>query len=184
MASLQKKGNSWYGQFYWQNRRFTFGIGRLTETQATKASEIVELLERVVLRLPDGMGVADIVKHDGHPPAPAESQKFSQKSSLGDLRDGYLRAHEEAQEAKTLYTARIHLNHLERFTVGLRSRSPPHPGPLPVGARATAWHSGRGLTAWPRHPPSPSPQRGEGARRADEGVPIRLGRAQPNCKAL
>jgi hypothetical protein len=49
-------------------------------------------------------------------------------------------------------------------------RRPPHPGPLPVGARATAWRPGRGLTAWPRHSPSPSPRRGEGARRADEGV--------------
>src|SRR5262245_52038034 len=29
MASLQKKGNSWYCQFYWQNRRFTFAVGRV-----------------------------------------------------------------------------------------------------------------------------------------------------------
>jgi integrase len=116
MASLQKKGNSWYCQFYWQNRRFTFGVGRVTrpqaEAKATRAGEIVELLERGVLKLPEGVNVAAFVKHDGHPPATAESQKVSQKSCLGELRDGYLTAHGQAQEAKTLYTARIHLTHV------------------------------------------------------------------------
>jgi hypothetical protein len=116
MASLQKKGNAWYCQFYWQNRRFTFAVGRVTrpqaEAKATKGGEIVELLERGVLKRPEGVDVAAFIKHDGHPPAPAESQKVSQKSCLGELCEGYLGAHGGAQEAKTLYTARIHLNHL------------------------------------------------------------------------
>lgn len=117
MASLQKKGNSWYCQFYWQNRRFTFAIGRVTkpqaEAKATKVDELVELMERGVLKLPDGVKVADFVRHDGQPPAPAESQKVSQKkSALGGLQDAYLKAYGGAHEAKTLYTARIHLNHL------------------------------------------------------------------------
>ncbi len=72
MASLQKKGNSWYCQFYWRDQRFTFAVGRVTkpqaEAKATKAGEIVELLERGVLKLPEGMGVAAFVKHDGRPP--------------------------------------------------------------------------------------------------------------------
>ncbi len=50
-------------------------------------------------------------------------------------------------------------------------RSPPHPDPLLVGARATARRPGRGLMARRRRSPSLSPRRGEGARRADEGVP-------------
>lgn len=116
MASLQKKGNSWYCQFYWRDQRFTFAVGRVTklqaEAKATKAAEIIELLGRGVMKLPEGIGVAAFVKHDGHPPATAESQKPSQKSSLGDLRDAYLKAHEASQEAKTLYTAKIHLNHV------------------------------------------------------------------------
>src|SRR3954447_25985953 len=73
MASLQKKGNSWYCQFYCQNRRLTFSVGRVTkpqaEAKATRAGEIVELLERGVMRIPDGMDVAAFVKHDGRPPA-------------------------------------------------------------------------------------------------------------------
>jgi integrase len=116
MASLQKKGNSWYCQFYWQNRRFTFAIGRVTKSQAeakaTKVDELVDLLDRGVLRLPEGLGVAAFVKHDGQPPLRQESQKISQKLSLGDLQESYLQAHQASQEEKSLYTAKIHLNHL------------------------------------------------------------------------
>ncbi len=63
-------------------------------------------------------------------------------------------------------------------------RSPPHPVARPVGARATAFPphafpAGRGRRR------SPSPRRGEGARRADEGAPLQpRPRAQPSRKAL
>ena len=116
MASLQKKGNSWYCQFYWQNRRLTFGVGRVSkpqaEAKANKAAEIVELLERGVLRLPAGMSAATFVKHDGQPPETTKSQKISQKTHLGEFRDAYLVAHSAAQEVKSLVTAKIHFNHL------------------------------------------------------------------------
>ena len=113
---MRKEGGGGYCQFYWQNRRFTFAVGRVTkpqaEAKATKVDEIVGLLERGVLKLPDGIEVADFVRHDGQPPAPVESQKISQKSALGELRDAYLKAYGQAHEARTLYTAKIHLNHL------------------------------------------------------------------------
>jgi integrase len=116
MASLQKKGKTWNCQFYWQHHRFTFAVGRVTrpqaEAKATKADEIVDLLKRGVLSLPEGVDVATFVRHDGHPPAPVESQEASRKATLGELCDDYLTAHGQAQEAKTIYTARIHLNHL------------------------------------------------------------------------
>jgi hypothetical protein len=70
MAPLRKKGNGWY----WQKRRFTFAVGRATKAQAqakaTRADEIVGLLEQGVLKLPQGMEVVAFVKHDGQPPAP------------------------------------------------------------------------------------------------------------------
>lgn len=65
MALLQKKGNSWYCPFRRRDQRFTFAVGRVTkpqaEAKATKVGEIVELLERGILRLPDGIGVATFV---------------------------------------------------------------------------------------------------------------------------
>lgn len=131
LASLQKKGKAWYCQFYWQNHRHTFSVGKvsksLAESKATKVGEIVDLLERAILTLPEGMDVALFVKHDGKPPKASEQQKKSQKLTLSAFRDAYLKAHVASQEARTLYTAKIHFNHLvktlgERFdprTVGL-----------------------------------------------------------------
>ena len=57
--------------------------------------------------------------------------------------------------------------------------------PLPdsVGARATARSVRASHPRGRRRSPSPSPRRGEGARRADEGVPRRPRRAQPNRSA-
>ncbi len=50
MASLRKKGDSWYLQFFWQRRRHTFSLGRVipahAEARAQEAQELVDLLER------------------------------------------------------------------------------------------------------------------------------------------
>ena len=57
---------------------------------------------------------------------------------------------------------------------GEHHRAPPSPQLSHHGARATEdWLRG-GLTGWRRRRSSPSPRRGEGARRADEGgdVPV------------
>ena len=52
-------------------------------------------------------------------------------------------------------------------------RSPsPHPSPRGRGERATAFPRRRAFPAGQRRPPSPSPRRGEGARRADGGSPV------------
>jgi hypothetical protein len=46
---------------------------------------------------------------------------------------------------------------------------PPHPVPLPFGARAIAWFLRTGISIGARRLRVPSPHRGEGARRAGEG---------------
>ena len=63
------------------------------------------------------------------------------------------------------------LRSFERLTIGCRPRGAPHPAPLPAprceGERRIVVPR-RSPRRWP---PSPSPRRGEGARRADEGRP-------------
>ena len=59
---------------------------------------------------------------------------------------------------------------MEVFAGPTRSSAPPHPVPLPVGARATARLDARCRFPEQRLVSSPSPHRGEGARRADEGA--------------
>jgi hypothetical protein len=85
--------------------------GRVTEPQAqakaTKAGEIVALLERGVLKLPEGVNAADFVRYDGQPP-PAESQKLT----LESLRDRFTEARRVGRERSTRYTTGIHFKHL------------------------------------------------------------------------
>ena len=48
MASIQKKGNGWYGQFVYRGKRHNFTIGRVTEAEArTKADQVDYLLMRL-----------------------------------------------------------------------------------------------------------------------------------------
>lgn len=123
MASIQLKGRSWYCQFYWQNRRYTYAVGRVTtnqaEAKATRTDEIIDLLDRGLAKLPENCDIVTFVKYDGHPPIAEESQKVSKKTHLADIFDGYITSHEAALESKTLYTVRIHLKHLAE-TLGLK----------------------------------------------------------------
>lgn len=123
MASLQKKGNSWYCQFFWKNRRFTYSVGKVTlnqaEAKATRTEEIISLLERGLMKIPDHCDVLAFVKYDGQPPIAEESQKFSNQTLLNELFQDYLKAHDAALEPKTLYTIRIHLKHIAK-TMGLK----------------------------------------------------------------
>lgn len=119
MASPQKKGNAWYCQFYWADRRLTFSLGRVTpaqaEARATRAGEIIDLLSRGVLQLPDGVGVVDYVRFDGRPPARESVPKpVTKRLTLGDLRDQFLAAREAGREASTQATKTIHFRHLVR----------------------------------------------------------------------
>jgi hypothetical protein len=100
------------------------------EARATRAGEIVELLERGLLKLPDGVKAADFVKHDGQPTAMAASQKPSQRLTLAVLRDRFIEARRGGREPSTQETSRIHFKHLvgtfgERFSVSELSQADP-----------------------------------------------------------
>lgn len=122
MASLQKKGRSWFCQFKFGGKRHTFAVGRVSEDEArAKARNADYLLMRIeqgLVAVPDGTSVADFLKYDGKPPAHAPAapvQKVRRDSgvaSLAALRDGYLAAHDAALEASTLKLARTHFKHL------------------------------------------------------------------------
>jgi hypothetical protein len=156
MASLLKKGKSWYCQFYWRNHRHTFAVGRLSEPQArakaTKAGEIVELLERGVIKLPEGVEVAAFVKYDGQPPAAVESQKVSQNIALGTLRDRFIDARRGGREKSTQKTTGTHFKHLvatlgERFPLSKLTRA----GNLRHDDQEGSHHASHGLALGSRH---------------------------------
>jgi integrase len=120
MASLQKKGESWYCQFYWQGRRHTFTLGKVStgqaEGKAEDVDELLELLERGRVALPPGCDTVQFVKHDGQPSNTVDIAEAStlqpSGTTLSALRDSYLATQEAALETNTRYMIRLHFKHL------------------------------------------------------------------------
>ncbi len=73
MASLQKKGESYYCQFMYHGKRHTFTVGAVSDKEAdNKARQVDYLLMRLKQRLivlPEGVDIVTFVEHDGKPPS-------------------------------------------------------------------------------------------------------------------
>ncbi|AMV38429.1 hypothetical protein [Planctomyces sp. SH-PL62] len=84
MATIEKKGNGWCGQFLYQGRRRYFTIGKVTEAEArAKADQVGYLVMRLnqgPIQLPPGVDVVDFVKRDGA--APTESSLDKETYSI------------------------------------------------------------------------------------------------------
>jgi integrase len=132
MASLQKKGESWYCQFLYHGKRHTFTIGKVEPDEAeSKANQVDYLLMRIrqgLLTVPPETDIVLFLQHDGKPPEPTlptadESPSVAQTLTLGALRDRYLRTHENGSlEQTTIDGINTHFRHLvttlgERFPI-------------------------------------------------------------------
>lgn len=117
MASLQKKGESYYCQFMYHGKRHTFTVGAVSDEEAgNKARQVDYLLMRLKQRLivlPDGVDIVTFVEHDGKPPSAADGIPITRQSiTLGDARDRYLETLSGgAIEDNSLSTIRMHLRH-------------------------------------------------------------------------
>src|SRR5579864_1982093 len=122
MASLQKKGDSYYCQFMYHGRRHTFTVGPVEESEAeNKARQVDYLLMRLKQRLivlPEGLDIVTFVQHDGQPPdtGPTLAAAPRQAVTLGHLKDRYLTTHANGTiEANSLDTCKLHLGHFARI---------------------------------------------------------------------
>ncbi len=121
MASLQKKGDSYYCQFMYHGRRHTFTVGAVEESEAeNKARQVDYLLMRLKQRLvvlPEGTDIVTFVEHDGKPPdiGPTLANAPRQAVTLGHLKDRYLTTHANGTiEQSSLDTCKLHLGHFAR----------------------------------------------------------------------
>lgn len=121
MASLQKKGGSYYCQFCHHGKRFTFTVGAISEAEAhAKAAQVDYILLRLkqrLIELPAGVDIVTFLQFDGKPPetAPTIPTSPRQTVTLAYLKDRYLATHGNgAMEANSLGTVAIHLNHIAR----------------------------------------------------------------------
>jgi integrase len=121
MASLQKKGDTYYCQFFYQHHRRTFTVGKVTQAAAESRAEAVDVilakLERGQYALPDGVDIVDFVVVNGDVrklQKTAETPPRPQPASLEAIRDQYAATHAGALEENTLATIRMHLGHFVR----------------------------------------------------------------------
>jgi len=121
MASVQKKGNGWYGQFIYRGKRHTFTIGKVSEAEArAKADQVDYLLMRIDQGLiPPPPDILAFIRHDGN----AKPEAPRQAVTLAALRDRYLETHTPSLEPHTIRGIRRHFQHLakhfgERFHIG------------------------------------------------------------------
>jgi integrase len=116
MASLQKKGDSWYCQFMHRGHRHTFTIGKVDETEANNTAARVDyLLMRIkqhLIELPAGTDIVTFMEFDGRMPEKL-SDGSSQEISFSDFRDAFVKVFGAgAIEDNTMYTSKIHFKHL------------------------------------------------------------------------
>ena len=145
MASLQKKGESWYCQFLYHGKRHTFTIGKVEPDEAeSKANQVDYLLMRIrqgLLTVPPETDIVVFLQHDGKPPEPTlptanESPSVAVTLTLGALRDRYLRTHENGSlEQTTIDGINTHFRHLVTTLAAWACR------PLPTSFKY-AWISG------------------------------------------
>ena len=117
MASLQQRSGTYRVIFRFHGKQHFVMIGKVSPEEAeAKAAQVEYLLMRLkqgLIELPPGIDIAEFVQHDGKPPAPATPVSASRKTlTLATLRDRYLATRARGREKNTLYTDRIHFNHM------------------------------------------------------------------------
>lgn len=118
MATLQKIGERYYCKFMYGGVRRTFTIGPVSGNEArqwqSRTDTLLMRIKQGLLKPPDDPNqIADFLLHDGklhESTAPAKKH-----ITLSQLREGYLAAVGNGViEKNTLYTAKIHFDHLEK----------------------------------------------------------------------
>lgn len=118
MATLQSRNGSHRLLFQYAGRQFALPIGKVSDSEALawkgRAELLLIRLKQHLLELPPGVDIVTFLQHDGHPPTPEQLVR-EKHTNLHNLREAYLKTHSNgAIESNTLYTARIHLNHVEQ----------------------------------------------------------------------
>jgi integrase len=121
MASFQRKGDAWYGQFLFRQQRHTMTIGRVPERDAIQwrlnTEEILSQIKKGWIEVPEGMSITEFIDNKGKP---AAAKKVGPKNTtLAQLREQYIKTFSNgAMEANSLYTCTIHLKQIEKTLGG------------------------------------------------------------------
>lgn len=126
MATIQQKGDAWYGQFLYGGRRHTMTVGRVSQRDAIqwrlRTDQILQKIKQGWIEVPEGMAITEFIECDGKPPAQKKAPACH--TTFAKLRDEYVTTFSNgAIEANSLYTCKIHLRQIEK-TLGGRFHLP------------------------------------------------------------
>src|SRR4051812_14584699 len=104
MAWAEQRGGSWRVVFRYDNANRSFTVGEVPKADAdayvASTEELLRLLKRNVVALPDGCSIEEFLLHRGKPPATRPGK--GAELTLDTLRDEYLAAHAGKLEETTL----------------------------------------------------------------------------------
>jgi len=119
MGWVEQRGNKFRLSFRYGGKLYRHSLGVDNQKQADESLSLVErnlrLLEEGILDLPRGADLALFLLSGGKLTAKPE---VHESVTLGRLVEQYMEAHVGAQESNTIYTARIHANHVTK-TLGI-----------------------------------------------------------------
>jgi integrase len=119
MASLEKRGRNWRVLFRHQGQKRSMNLGGVSKSDAegyrTSTEELLELLERGVVALPEAHSLEEFLFHRGKPPAKLQPAVQSENISLTELRSRYFISQQTRLEQTTLDGISLHFDHLERI---------------------------------------------------------------------
>ena len=118
MAWAEQRGGSWRIGFRFEDRKLGFTLNEVSEADAiayvASTEELLRLLRRNVIALPDGCTIEDFLLYKGKPPARVTAE-HAEVMTLTELRDHYLEAQADKLEENTLDGIRLHFRHLARI---------------------------------------------------------------------
>jgi integrase len=127
MASIQRRGDSYYCQFRYGTQRRTFSIGKVTDAEADawvgKVAHILMRVKQRLLTVPSDCDIVDFILADGRAPTTPLPTGSGERITIGKLRDRYFETHSNGTlEQSTLDGIRLHFKHLvstlgDRFPV-------------------------------------------------------------------
>jgi integrase len=115
MGWVEQRGKKFRLSFRYGGRMFRHSLGVESQREADESLALVErnlrLLEQGILEMPRGADLPLFLLSGGKLTAKPEVVDVV---TFGEIIDLYLGAHAGAQENNTIYTARIHANHLKK----------------------------------------------------------------------
>ncbi len=120
MAWAEQRNGNWRVAFRYRNAKHSFTVGEVSEADAdafrVSTEELLRLLKRNVISVPDECSIEEFMLHRGKPPVRTPTNPEGKAElTLDGLREAYLLSQQGKLEDTTLAAIQLHFGHLIRI---------------------------------------------------------------------